>query len=154
MDRDWSVEVRVELKRLISDTPATRPGNPDGISCFYKRIDRQICRRSPRCNSRVRRHFYGGSRRADQFLLKCIIIGRYGGQGEGEDTHSAKQVNTTHTPRHNEAEERPASKSCQRHHNADIYTGPMPNTAEQSTLKKVRLRQIACQGSAQRSWVC
>ena len=48
MDRDWSVEVRVELKRLIHDKRATRPGNPDGISYFYKRIDRQICRRSPR----------------------------------------------------------------------------------------------------------
>jgi hypothetical protein len=114
MDRDWSVEVRVELKKLIHDKRATRPGNPDAISYFYERIDRQICRRSQPFNSRVRRHSYGGSRWADQFLLKSIIIiGRYDGKEEGEDTHSAKQVNPTHTPRHCEAGERPASKGCQ-----------------------------------------
>jgi len=90
MDRDWSVEVRVELKRLIRDKRATRPGNPDWILCFYKRSDRQIYRRSPRCNSPVRRHPYGRSRWVHQLLLKSIIIGRYDRKEESEDTHSAK----------------------------------------------------------------
>jgi hypothetical protein len=114
MDRDCSVEVHVERKWLSSDKQASRPGNPDGISCFYKRVDRQICQRSPG-NSRVRRHSYGGSRWTDQFSLKSIIMGRYDGKEESEDTQSAKQVNPTHTPRHSEAGERPASKSCQAH---------------------------------------
>jgi hypothetical protein len=105
--------VRVELKKLIHDKRVTRPGNPDGISCFYKRIDRQICRRSPGCNPRERRQSYGGSRWADQFLLKSLIIGRYDGKEESEDTHSAKQVNPTYTPRHCEAGDRPASKGYQ-----------------------------------------
>src|SRR5262249_18905936 len=103
MDRDWSVEVRVELKRLISEKLATSPHKLDGIFCFYKRIDRQIYRRSPWCNSRVQRHPYGGSRWADQFLLKSIIVGRYHGKEESEDTHSRKQVDPTRTPRHSEA---------------------------------------------------
>ena len=125
MDRDWSVEVRLELKRLIHHKRATRRGNSDGTSRFCKRIDRQICRPLPRRNSRVRGHSYGGSRWPDQFLLKSIIGGRYDGKEESEDTCAAKQVNPTHTPKHCKAGERPASKGCQaRQEGTDIYTRP------------------------------
>jgi len=133
MDPDWGLEVRLELKRLIRDKRATRSWSPDGISRGYKRIDRQICQQSPLRNSRVGRHCYGGSRWADQFLLKCIIIGRYKREEESEDTHSAKPVNPTHTPRHSGAGERPASKSCQAHQQRTaIYTGFHADTSEQS----------------------
>ena len=113
MDRGWSVEVGAEHKRLISDRCATRSGNVDGIFCFNKRIDRRIYRRSLWCTFRVRRYPDGGSRWADQFLLKSIIIRRYDGKEESEHTHSANQINPSQTARHSEAGERPASKSCE-----------------------------------------
>lgn len=59
VDWGWSVEMRVELKRLINNKRATRHRNPNGISYFYKRVDRQ---RLPRCKSRARRQSYGESR--------------------------------------------------------------------------------------------
>ena len=111
--------MRVELKRLIQDKRATCVGNPAGISYFYNCSDRQICRRSLRCNSRVRRHSYGGSRWTDHFLLKSIVIGRHDGKSESENTHSAEEFNPSETPRHSEARDRPGGKSCQPHH---IYT--------------------------------
>jgi hypothetical protein len=61
----------------------------------------------------MRRHTYGKSVWAKQFLLKEIVIGRYDRKKECEDTHSAEQVDPTHTPTHSKLGERPAGKSCQ-----------------------------------------
>ena len=96
-----------------------------GFPCCYKRTDRQICHWSPGHNSRVCRHPCRGSRWANQILLKYVIIGRYDRKEESEDTHSAKRVHPTHTPRYSEARECPASKSCQTHEKCTgVYTCP------------------------------
>ena len=113
MDRDWSVEVCVELKRLIRDKRATCSGRPERTLCWYKCIDRQMCQRSPRCTSRVRRHSYRGTGWANQLLLKFIIIWRYDGKEESEDTHCAKEVNPSSPQRRTEARQCPDRKSCQ-----------------------------------------